>query len=320
MKRIELLNLPQVFEEMKHARSVSFAYGLMKNRKLIDAEKENLAKTLDMTPNYQKFLKEVQETVNDFCEKENNNVITFETVKLKEGKILEDFKTAIYSLREIYATDIESRRKDIREYQKFIRDDVDFDFYRIAESSIPTELKLQNLIAIAELINFKDRDQKAIEFTNYQLLTYIELYRNIFDLGSKSSVDNEARNKMLINFVELRKKHSEIYKNSVVQDWLVYEEKRKDLAEKFAETDIYGDILIQRGDTGAEDQFVIKDIESYNKALEVLSKEFEMTLNQFYSFLENKTKVNLSLLKQSELPEDMTLEDLQTLDIFIENE
>lgn len=320
MKRIEVLNLPQVFENLKNAKGLGFAYALMKNKKIIEAEKENLNTTLLTSEKYKQFLTEMNALIKDYCvEHSGNDPILLESVELLEGKDKVEFENAVKKLQDDYADAISERKFNIDEYQSFIKDDSDVEFYKINESYLPDELTLHELIMLSELINFEDREKESIEITKYALLTYTNIFNRMVNIPVLSSVNCEARNKCLYNFVLFRNAHKVLYNDPIIKDWLVYEKERKDLASKFAATDVFGDVLIKHMKDTQDDQFVIKDEVGFNESLSKLNEKYEKELTAFYDFLNQKTTLDICKIKQDELPESMNLNDLQTLELFVKN-
>jgi len=321
MKRIEVLNLPQVFENLKDAKGIGFAYALMKNKKVIDAERDNLLKTIPTVERYQKFLATMGELVKEYCviEKEGEPILV-DKVVLKEGLDRAIFTSKVNELQIEFAEAIVERRDHIHEYQDFVKEDADVDFYRLSEGALPDELTLHSLLMLAELINFEERPKESIELTKYQLLTYTSIFKNTIDIPVLSTTNCEARNKCLQNFVIFRNEHKKLYNHAIIKQWLNYEDERKALAESFAATDIYGDVLIQHSKDSQDDQFVIKDMEAYKVDLEKLNTKYEKELTTFYNFLNEKMSIGICKIFQDELPSDISLEDLQTLELFIQIE
>ena len=320
MKRIEVLNLPQVFESLKDAKGLGFAYAIMKNKKIIAAEKENLMVTMPVIPKYNQYLSEMNALIKDFCvEHKEGSPILLEGLEMLEGKSKEEFEEAVNKLHTEYKDVIAERKNNIDEYQAFIKDDSDIEFYTINESNLPSELTLHELLMLAELIRFEDRESEPIELTKYQLLTYVNIFSHIFDVPSLSSVNCEARNKCLYNFVVFRTAHKELHNDPIIKDWLMYEKERKALAAKHAAMDIFGDVLVQHSKNGQDDKFVIKDEASFNAELTVLNEKYEKELTAFYNFLNQKITINIYKINQEEFPQTMSLDNLQTLELFIKN-
>ena len=320
MKRIEVLNLPQVFESLKDAKGLGFAYAIMKNKKIIEAEKESLMTTVPVIPKYNQFLSEMNALIKDFCvEHKQENPVLLEELEMLEGKSKEEFVEAVNKLYEEYKDVIVERKSNIDEYQAFIKDDSDIEFYTISESNLPSELTLHELLMLSELIRFEDRESEPIELSKYQLLTYTNIFSHMFNVPSISSVNCEARNKCLYNFVVFRTAHKTLHNDPIIKDWLLYENARKALAVKYAATDIFGDVLIKHSKNGQDDQFVIKDEAGFNAELTILSEKFEKELTAFYDFLNQKITINIYKINQDEFPQTMSLDNLQTLELFIKN-
>lgn len=320
MKRIEVLNLPQVFEGLKNAKGLGFAYALMKNKKIIEAEKENLMTSLPVIENYQKFLAEMKALLEDYCiVDQDETVILLDKVVMKEDKSKEEFEIEVNKLYTTYKDAIKERRDNLKEYQNFIKEDTDIEFYKINESNLPDELGLHDLLMLCELIKFEEREVEAIELTIYQILTYVNIFNKMTDVPILSSVNCEARNKCLYNFLSFKNMHKVLYSDGIIKSWSEYEQKRKLLAESHASIDIYGDVLVQHSKNSQDDQFVIGDMSKFNIDLEALNLEYEKELKAFYEFLNQKTSIDICKIKQEELPESTSLEDLQSLEIFIKN-
>lgn len=318
MKRIEVLNLTRVFESLKNAKGINFAYALMKNKKIQSVEEEHLKTSLVTSDRYKEFVEKVSGLVKSKCDIEGD-VVTLENLKVKEGEDLDALKTSILEFQKEYAEDIAQRKTAVREYQSFIRDDSDAEFYKIKETHLPDELTLQDLIMLSEIVDYDEYELSKQEFTNYSILIYSNLFNQIIGLPTLADLSPIVRNKCLLNFTLLRKAHKELYASEIIKNWLAYEEKRKALAESFASTDVFGDSLVQKNEQNQDEQFVIVDQESFQKELTLLGAEYEETLKAFYDFLNEKRDVDLCKFAQSELPDTFSLTDLQVFEIFLKN-
>lgn len=321
MKKIEVLNLPQAFEQLKEAKGVNFAYALMKNRRIIDSEKEDLTKSITNEPDYLAFISKIKAVITEYCDVAEGEIIVPESVKLKDGKDRKSFILSIEELKDAHAESIINRKKMIKEYNDFLREDADITFYKISEQHIPEYLGFGELLMLAELLSFDETNEKMnIKVTNYQILVYINLFRELLKSDSIHSLTGSARNKLLRNFLAFREKHNILSQNPVIKDWNSYEEVRKNLAESLAATDIFGEVLIQKSEAEGQDQYVIYDQEVFTQKLQELSEEYKEQIEAFYNLLNETLILEVEELKLEELPEDFALEDLDKLSIFFASE
>lgn len=316
MKRIEILNLPQVFEQLKDAKGLGFAYALMKNKKIIEAERENLVTTIALKDDYRLFLNKMNTLLEEYVIK--TDVMQLETVEMQPEKSREEFTEKVKALHVEYAEAIKQRREDLREYKDFIKQDANIDFYYINESHLPDNLTSHDLLMVSELINFNQRTKEKVELSRYQILSYTNIFSNMIEI-STYGVGCEARNKCLQNFVILRNKHSELYNNEIIKDWVRYENERKELAESCADIDIYGDVLIKHNTSTQDDQYVIKEMDLFSSKLSELNSKYEKELAAFYTFLNEKVEIDICKITPEELSQDINLDQLQTLEIFLKN-
>lgn len=319
MKKIEVLNLPKGFEELKDVSAVNFAYALMKNRRIIEAEKEDLTKAITNEPNYLAFISKMRSLVTEYCDVEEGELIVPTEVKLKDGKDRKSFILSVLELKEEYSQEITDRRKIVREYNDFLREDAKIEFYKIRSVHLPEEVPFGKLLLLSELISFeKEIPTIDIQITNYQTLVYVNLFRELLSSEKIYNIGGDLRDKLIFSFLNFRNAHQALSNTPELKSWNEYEEERKLLAESFASTDVFGEILIEKMPDG-QDQYVIEDQAKFAEALQKLSEEYKETIDNFYSLLNKTMTLSVAKISLDELPTDFSLEDLDKLQLFFED-
>lgn len=312
MKKIDVLNLEQTIESLKNVKNLHFAYALMRNKKLIDSDKDSLITAIIPIDNYKLFVDEVNKLIAEYCLPHKDELVIVENLKPKENKDFGEFKDKLKELHVKYAEQIKGKRAQLKEYNAFLADEASLSFYKIKNQHLPEELTFGQLYPLIELINFnQDPDTLySTELTKLQILTSLELFP--IDI-----VSNPARDILLQNALILKNVSRGLLMEPQMLGWNQYEQERKALAESFSRIDVYGDVLIYGVREQSGNKFAIEDQPAFDAALAELNKRHEETLKNFYAFIAEKTHVMLYKLTEDMLPANFSFEELKTIEVFL---
>lgn len=311
MKIIDVLNLEQSIDVLSEVKHMQFAYALMKNKKIIETERELLNQGLIPIESYKEFVDKVTALTKEYCDlKDKPDVLTKKSLTFIEGKDAQEFFDKLDSLHEEYKSAIQERRKQLNDYNQFLQTDVDINLYKIKESNLPEGLSFAELFPLSIIVDFFEHPLKEIELSNFEILTYLDLFL-------KDISDATCRNKLLHNALIFKQEALKLMSTDTIKNWTIFENKRKALAESHAEIDIYGEILVYGSKEQVGNQYAIKDKEAFDADLTKLNAEYESELKEFYDFLSLKTTVKVAQISQDELPSDVSFKDLKSLELFI---
>lgn len=313
MKKVDVLNLEQIIENFKDVKNLHFAYALMKNKKIIEQDRDLLIKAIIPIDSYKEFTDKVKSLLKEYCLPSEDEIIIVEKLVPREDKDFEEFKTKLSNLHLEYKAQILGKRDQLREYNKFLDGPADLQLYKIFIKHLPEQLSFGDLYPLIEIIDFTDvthTSTKSIELTNLQILTSLELFP--LDL-----VAIEARNKLLYNALILKKLAAELMNSPEVKNWESYEASRKFLAEKHSRTDVYGDVLVYGSKEKTGNKFAIKDQEAFDADLAKLNEENEDVLKTFYEFIAKKTTLDVIPIEKDILPLNFSFQELKAIDVFL---
>lgn len=312
MKKIDVLNLEQTIESLKNVKNLHFAYALMKNKKLIDSDKDSLITAIIPIDNYKLFVDEVNKLISEYCLPHKDELVIVENLKPKEDKDFGEFKVKLKELHVKYAEQIHGKQMQLKEYNNFLAEEANLDFYKIKIQHLPEDLTFAQLYPLIELIHFNnDLDTlHSIQLTKLQILTSLELF-------PMDIVDNPARDILLRNALILKNASKGLLQDPQMLGWNEYEKERKALAENFSRIDVYGDVLVYGNKGGAGNKFAIEDQPAFDAQLVELNTKHEETLKNFYTFIAEKTGVMLYKLTEDMLPANFSFEELKTIEIFL---
>lgn len=311
MKIIDVFNLDAAMEQLENVRGMSFSYALMKNKKIIKQEKDTLTHILPEIPGYKDFINEVNNLLREYCViDEGMKVFVPKRLEMLEGKPQDEFLTKLAKLHDDNKHLIVARRDQLKEYNEFLQQVPNIEFYHIKQEHIPEEVSFQELYSLIELITFPEEKQKEVEISKYEIFTNLDLF-------NVNSSYPPLRNKLLQNALIFKKASQELLLDPVVVAWQEYEKQRKQLAESFAEKDAYGDVLVTGSQDKVGNQYLIEDRDSFQTALNELNVKFEPELTAFYALLAEKQTISVVEIHEEDLPTDLSLKELKSLDLFL---
>lgn len=157
-------NLAQTLEDLKKINlSGKIAYAIAKNRKLIETELEVLNETVKILPDFEAYEKERITLLESHASKDESGKAIIETTIGQDGKPSssykienqEDWEKAIKELQEDHKEAIETRTKQINDFNALMEEESNIDFYPFTEDQIPDNATASEIYTLLELIDKK---------------------------------------------------------------------------------------------------------------------------------------------------------------------
>jgi hypothetical protein len=166
MKRQEIINLNTKLNEFAETKgSIKFSYAIAKNVKLIEEELEAVKKAFNIPKEYIAYEEKRTALAEKFSEKDENGnpkkrtkqVNINGTMQAAEEYVLLDdskkkFETELATLREDYKDALENYASVTKEYEEFMNENLDINFYKITYADLPGSLSPKDVYAIFEII------------------------------------------------------------------------------------------------------------------------------------------------------------------------
>lgn len=133
MKRSELFVLLKSLNELDDLTGVKFNFVINKNRNLLEHETEDIKKSSKPSEKFQEFEQKRIELIREYSEKDEQGNIKFEdidggskfTIPEKDKK---KFQKELSDLSKGYDDVIQERNEQLKEYNKFLQEEVDLQF------------------------------------------------------------------------------------------------------------------------------------------------------------------------------------------------
>jgi len=153
MKNHELLRLQEGINNVSNIKGVKFAYALMKNKKLIDAEIKCLQKGIEPAKEYQEFNQKRIDLCKSHATKDDKN----EPVIIDKNYVIgnqENFTIKVNALIAEYKNAIDTYEQQLKEYENLLNENTELDsqFYKMTIDYLPEDISAKELELIAELI------------------------------------------------------------------------------------------------------------------------------------------------------------------------
>lgn len=153
MKNGEIFRLAKGIEKVGHLKGVKFAYGIARNKKIVDAEIENIKESVAQSEAFTAFEKSRIELCQEYAEKDEKGEFKVENNEyVLPADKKEEFEIRLNALREQNKEGIEEREKQLNDYKDFIDQESAVEFHKIKLSSVPEDITAEELEGIKELI------------------------------------------------------------------------------------------------------------------------------------------------------------------------
>jgi len=153
MKNGQIFRLANGIAKVGHLKGIKFAYGITKNKKIIDREIEDIKESITPSPEFAEFEKARVELCKEYAEKDEKGEFKVENNEyvLPEDK-KEEFEIRLKALREQHKEAIEGREKQNEDFEAFQKEESKVEFYKIKLKDVPEDISAEEMQAIDELI------------------------------------------------------------------------------------------------------------------------------------------------------------------------
>ncbi len=158
MKNGQIFRLANGIAKVGHLKGIKFAYGVVKNKKIVDTEIENLRELVKTNPAFDEFTKVRMELIKELAEKDDKGEI--KTVTNEKGQTeavipdekKEEFEIRLQALREQHKEAIDEQEKKEADFEAFQKEESKVEFYKIKLKDVPEDISAEEMQAIDELI------------------------------------------------------------------------------------------------------------------------------------------------------------------------
>ena len=155
MKKSELFDVLQGLKSVKNLKGVKFAYAVAKNKKKVESEIEDLKEAVKPSDKYLEYDKKRMETCEKYCSKDDKGKAVI------KGNVYDGlagnrkFEKEMERLRKDYKKELESRKKQIEEYNKMLTEEIEMDFHKLTLKEVPEDISSEQLEKILPIIEEK---------------------------------------------------------------------------------------------------------------------------------------------------------------------
>ncbi|MDD3302229.1 MAG: hypothetical protein PHN31_01640 [Candidatus Gracilibacteria bacterium] len=156
MKNKDLIRIHNAITGLSNIEGSKFAYAMIKNKKLIRNELENIEGSIFDTENYKEYNKLRIELCEKFCEKNQDGSCIFindingqQSYKIENKK---EFEKEILELQEKFKEDIEHKTNQLVEYNKLLDEEINIELFMIKSDDLPNMLTVEQTESIFDLI------------------------------------------------------------------------------------------------------------------------------------------------------------------------
>jgi len=141
VNRSELINISNtIFDVLKESKKVKLNYLLNLNKTNIDSDIKMINDAIKTSKKFEEFEQKRIDVCLKYCEKNDNGepIIINEVYQGLENN--KTFNDEFGKIKEKYKTEIDERQKQLDEYNKLLKEDVEFEFNKIDLDLIPDDL------------------------------------------------------------------------------------------------------------------------------------------------------------------------------------
>jgi len=156
-KKKDLLNIDAAIKHLLEGdeKPKKLTYALVKNAKVLETEVTAIREAYETeTEGYKEYLDKLREIYNDFGAKdEQGNVkITPNGFELAKEEDRDTVTKKIEDLEGTYKESLESRNKEIEEYQELLNEDIELNLQKIEFETLPETLSPEIMYILDDLI------------------------------------------------------------------------------------------------------------------------------------------------------------------------
>jgi len=151
MKKEEVFNLYQSLDKVGHLKGVDFVYAVAKNKQILQKEWFSLNEAIKGSDD---FIEHEQERIK-LCEKYAKKDERGQSIKINNKYIFDDFTSfekEYGGLREKDKKIIEEREKQLKDFDKILKQEVSVKLFKINKKYIPKEITGDELSSIFKII------------------------------------------------------------------------------------------------------------------------------------------------------------------------
>lgn len=150
----KLWALLQGIKNLSGLKGVKFAYGMAKNKRLIEQEIEILQEAIKPSDKFQEYDKKRIDFCVKYADKDDKGKAKLEGNEyVFSGKNKEKFDKEIETLKKEYGQEQKEREEQIDEFHKLMTKESDFKPFMIAYEEIPEDITSDQMSGIIDLIN-----------------------------------------------------------------------------------------------------------------------------------------------------------------------
>jgi hypothetical protein len=156
-KRKDLVNIEAAIRSLIETKEgkKKLIFSLVRNKKALEPEVTAIKEAFNTeNDGYKKYLEELREVYNQYGAKdeEGNVKLTQTGFVMEEGVDREEVTEKISILEETHKEALESRSKEMEDYQKLLEEEVELELFPIDYESLPDEINPEVVYILDELI------------------------------------------------------------------------------------------------------------------------------------------------------------------------
>lgn len=155
MKNGELEKLMQGINSCGELRGVRFAYGLAKNKKILEKEFEIFREALKAPEDFKKYDNERIEICKELVDKDEKGDPKMDSSGYVITTRREEFDVRLKALQERNKEVVDAREKQIKEFNELMGKESDYKPYMISFDEVPKDITARQYDGIKDLIEEK---------------------------------------------------------------------------------------------------------------------------------------------------------------------
>jgi hypothetical protein len=152
INRLRVLEITSGADKLKSLTGVKLTYAITKNMKALQAEAETTKESRTTSDEMLKYNEEYKVIIEAEAKRDDEgNFIPAGNgqIALKNGS---EFKAKMKVLDEKYKAAIEAAKAKDKEFEKFLKESFEFDFFQFEESHIPESITQEQMGLVMEMI------------------------------------------------------------------------------------------------------------------------------------------------------------------------
>ena len=155
IKLSKLAGLLQGFNLVNNLSGFKFAYGIAKNRKIVEEELKILSEVITPSKEFTEYDKQRVELCKKYATKDAKGKPVIVNGAFSGLKQNSKFDKEIEELRTKFKVALDKRRKEEEDYNKMLEDEIDVNFHMIEAKSIPDNITVGQMQSIMPVVKDK---------------------------------------------------------------------------------------------------------------------------------------------------------------------